>query len=258
MTETLLTFGLITDLHYASASYGDRDCPGALARFYVTLDNYAKAGIHLVFNLGDAVDSAPSLQQEINLVDEVRDACASFPGQVQHVIGNHDVQMLSKSEFLRLMDCQPEPYYSFYAGTVHCIVLDGNCHEDGSDFCRGNFQWDDAWISAEQLTWLANDLAAHAGCPTLVFCHECLDDELYEGAPDPHVVGNAPEVRHILKEASTVKGVFCGHYHHGRRRSLDGIPYITMPAMCIEQQRTSLVVMLLDDGLLKVEYLLQH
>ena len=241
----LLTVGLFTDAHYGPLPYGDRDCPGSLQRLRAALAGFAAAGVALAINLGDAVDSAPTVAEELALCAEVREACAAFPGQVRHVIGNHDVQMLSKAEFLAALGAPAEPYYSFEAGGVHCAVLDGNCHADGTDFCRGDFSWDEAWISEEQLAWLAGDLAAAGDRPTLVFCHECLDDFLWEGKPDPHVVRNAPAVRKLLREAG-VRAVFQGHYHHGRRRTVDGIPYITLPALATGEHAA--VVTVYDDG----------
>ena len=241
----LITLGLFTDAHYGPHPYADRDCPGSLARLRTALAGFAAAGISLVVNLGDAVDSALSGADDRALCAEVREACAGFPGQVRHVIGNHDVQTLGKAEFLAAVGVPPEPYYSFDAGGVHCIVLDGNCHEDGTDFFRGDFSWDDAWVSEAQLHWLEDDLTRATGRPALVFCHECLDDFLWEGDPDPHVVGNAPAVREILRRAG-VRAVFQGHYHDGRRLAVDGIPYVTLPSLATGEH--AVIVKLYEEG----------
>jgi len=246
----LLTLGLFTDAHYGPVPYADRDCPGALARMRAALAEFAAAGVPLVVNLGDAVDGG----DEKALCAEVREACAAFPGQVRHVIGNHDVQTLSKAEFLAAIGAPPEPCYSFDAGGVHCAVLDGNCHADGTDFCRGDFYWDEAWISEAQLAWLADDLAMAGDRPALVFCHECLDDYLWEGGPDPHVVRNAPAAREVLRRAGNVRAVFQGHYHTGRRLEVDGIPYITLPALAIARsmEECAAMVMVSADGSVRV------
>jgi alkaline phosphatase len=244
-TVPLLTFGLFTDAHYGPEPYGDRDCPGALARLRAALDGFASAGVPLVVNLGDAVDGALSGVDDAALCAEVREVCAAFPGEVRHVVGNHDVQTISKAEFLAALGAPPAPYYSFDAGGAHCVVLDGNCHADGTDFCRGDFSWDEAWISEEQLGWLAADLAAVGDKPALVFCHECLDDALWEGKPDPHVVRNAAVVRELLREAG-VRAIFQGHYHHGRRLTVDGIPYITLPALAVGEY--AIIVTVYEDG----------
>lgn len=227
----LLTLGLFTDVHYGPEPYADRDCPGSLARLRKALASLATAGATLAVNLGDAVDGANSGADETALCMEVRAACGTFPGQVRHVIGNHDVQTLSKAEFLAAIGAPPEPYYGFDAGGVRCIVLDGNCHADGADFCRGNFTWEDAWISEAQLRWLADELAAVGDRPAIIFCHECLDDCQWDGEPGPHVVGNAPAVREVLRRAGNVRAVFQGHYHAGRRLVVDGIPYLTLPSL---------------------------
>lgn len=249
VSTPILTLGLFTDAHYGPAPYADRDCPGALGRLRAALAGFAAAGVSLVVNLGDAVDGA-----DLALCAEVREACAAFPGQVRHVIGNHDVQALSKAEFLAVMGAPPEPYYSFDAGGAHCVILDGNCHADGTDFCRGNFSWDESWVSASQLEWLADDLAAASDKPALVFCHECLDDFLWNGDPDPHVVRNAIAVRKVLRRAGNVRAVFQGHYHAGRRLMVDGIPYITLSALAIARsmEECAAMVMVSADGSVRV------
>ncbi len=224
--ESTFSFGLVTDLHYGMSAYGNRDCPGALARLHATLAAFADARIELVVNLGDAIDDAPSVAAELALCAEVRKAFDAFPGEVLHVIGNHDVAMLSKTEFLAAMGSRYPAYYSLDVFGVHFVLLDGNCREDGTDFDRGNFSWDNAWVSPAQMEWLADDLAA-VNRPTLLFCHECLD----ETADDPHVLRNAPDVRSVLRRHPNIHAVFHGHYHPGRHTSIDGIPCHTLPAL---------------------------
>jgi 3',5'-cyclic AMP phosphodiesterase CpdA len=253
MPDAPLAFGLLTDTHYAPAAYGNRDCPGALARLQTTLDAFAAAGVRLVVNLGDAVDDARSVPAELALCVEIRAAFAGFPGSVLHAIGNHDVAMLSKQEFLAAIGSAYPPYYSLDYVGVHLIVLDGNNHEDGSDFCRGDFSWDEAWITEAQLRWLEQDLDAAAHRPTLIFCHECLD----ESTDDPHVVRNASDVRQLLRGHSNIRGIFQGHYHPGRRRTLHGIPSLTLPALAtgVGNEPVGAIVTLETTGALTVRML---
>jgi hypothetical protein len=248
----LLTVGLVTDIHYAPAGYGNRDCPGALARLRVTLQIFEDACIPLVINLGDAVDDAPSVAAELTLCASVCAVFAAFPGTVLHAIGNHDVAMLSKTAFLTAIDNITPPYFRQDIGGVRVIVLDGNCHADGSDFDRGDFAWDDAWIAPAQVAWLAGELAA-ADRPVLLCCHECLD----ESTDDPHVVRNAAEIRQLIHDSGVVRGVFQGHYHAGRRRVMDGIPYITIPSVATGagDEPVGAIVTLYHDGRIDVQTL---
>ncbi|HOF86965.1 MAG TPA: metallophosphoesterase [Armatimonadota bacterium] len=227
MTSAAVFFGLVTDTHYGPTAYGNRDCPGALGRLRATLDAFAAAGVALVVNLGDAIDTAPTAAAELALCAEVRAAFDAFPGAVLHVIGNHDVAMLGKAEYLAAVGSRHPAYYSLDLHGMHLIILDGNCHEDGTDFDRGDFSWDDAWLSPAQIQWLEDDLAAAADRPTLLFCHECLD----ASTDDPHVLRNAPEIRRLLRRHPAVRAVFQGHFHPGRQTRIAGMPCHTLPAL---------------------------
>jgi 3',5'-cyclic AMP phosphodiesterase CpdA len=149
------------------------------------------------------------------------------------VLGNHDVGRLTKEEFLELCGAGRPSRYSFDVRGVHFVVLDGNCHADGSDFRAGGFSWDDAWVSAAQIEWLARDLEAADDRRAVVLCHENIDHRLWNGALDPHVVRDAARVRQVLETAGNVAAVVQAHYHPGLRTVQNGIPYICLRAMVV-------------------------
>lgn len=221
-----VAFGLVTDIHFSRTAYGNRDCPGALERLRATLSAFTDNGISLVINLGDAIDDAPTMAVELALCAEIRAVFDAFPGTVLHVIGNHDVAMFSKAEYRDAIGSATPPYYRHDDHGVRLLMLDGNCHADGRDFDHGDFAWDDAWIAESQIAWLTVELAA-TDRPVLICCHECLD----ESTDDPHVVRNAAEIRRVIRESGTVRGVFQGHYHPGRRRMVNDIPFVTIPSV---------------------------
>lgn len=251
--QRLLSFGLVSDLHYGPEILGDRDCPGALDRLRLALRDFAVVQAPFIVNMGDAIDRARCFSEALEMCAAVRATYADYPGRVLQVVGNHDVEQLSKDTFLAHMGCRQFPYYSFNVGPLHGVVLDGNCHRDGGDFQLGRFSWDDAWISQDQLRWLKKDLADAGQRHIIVFCHECLDDYTIDGAPDPHIVRNAAAVREILSAAG-VRAVITGHYHYGRQREIDGIPYITLPAAVVARRTDEFasVATLYEDGSLRV------
>jgi len=170
-------------------------------------------------------------------------AFARFRGERLIVLGNHDLVSFSKHVFLAAAHqagCgleRPMPYGSFSRQGVHLVLLDGNCHADGTDFHCGDFDWAEAWVSEAQIAWLADDLRAAQDRPTVIFCHEDLDPRMQGSAPDPrgwvhpNVVRNAAAVRSVLEQAGNVCAVFQGHYHPGLCAIANGIPYVGIAAM---------------------------
>ncbi|MFH1730149.1 MAG: metallophosphoesterase [Planctomycetota bacterium] len=255
--EPLLAFGAFADAHYAPTVYGDRHCEDSLVKLRACIDAFNERELSLAVNLGDCIDTCESKEAELACLAEVAGAVAEFRGERRLVLGNHDLATFTKQEFLD--NCGIDgaaPYYSFDHGGVRFCALDGNCHEDGSDFAAGDFNWADAWVSDEQVRWLEAELAAAADGPAVVLCHESLDHHEWQGELDPHVIGNHEQVRSVIERAGNVAAVIQGHYHPGRRTVVNGIPYITLAAMCVGpglDNNAFAIVSLRYDGSVAVE-----
>jgi len=144
------------------------------------------------------------------------------------VLGNHDMDSLSKSQFLAGVENTGidagRSYYSFDLNGVHFVVLDANYDSDGTDYDHGNFDWTDANIPPAELQWLRRDLAAARGI-AIVFVHQPLD------GTGSYYVKNAADVRQVLEESGSVPAVFQGHRHEGGYSRIRGIHYYTLKAM---------------------------
>jgi 3',5'-cyclic AMP phosphodiesterase CpdA len=224
-------FGVVTDCHYA-----DADAVGT--RFYrESIDKLAECvarmnaeDVDFLIELGDFKDqNRPPVEEKTLLyLRDIEAAFQQFKGPTYHVLGNHDMDSLSKPQFLsHVENTGIDPgcsYYSFDARGLHCIVLDANYKADGSDCDHGNFNWQDANIAARELDWLRQDLAG-SNDPAIVFVHQLLD-----GA-DSVCVRNAAQVRAILERSGRVLAVFQGHLHEGRYLRIDGIHYYTLHAL---------------------------
>ncbi|MHC4116547.1 MAG: metallophosphoesterase family protein [Planctomycetota bacterium] len=224
-------FGVVTDCHYA-------DAKAAGTRFYrqsldklsecVELTNSEK--VDFLIELGDFKDqdSPPAEQKTLSYLEAAEKVFQRFEGPTYHVLGNHDLDSISKGQFLsRVENTNIDParsYYSFDANGLHCVVLDANYKSDGADYDHGNFDWTDANIPAAELAWLEQDLAA-ATSPTVVFTHQLLD-----GTGSVYVK-NASQVRKILEASGKVTAVFQGHHHAGSYRRIAGIHYCTLKAL---------------------------
>jgi len=68
-----------------------------------------------------------------------------YDGPVYHVLGNHDMDSISKRDFLSHTKnhgkAEGKSYYSFVYNRLKFIALDANYNEDGSDYDSGNFDW---------------------------------------------------------------------------------------------------------------------
>ncbi|MCJ7859622.1 calcineurin-like phosphoesterase C-terminal domain-containing protein [Corynebacterium kalidii] len=183
-----------TELGYAA-----RGVPADLA----ARDDYAGCGVLL---LGDNVGDDLSLNQDM------KQLYADANGPVRALPGNHDIDYDAADDTNSTDTYRRDfgaPYYSYDVGDVHVVALDNIVYhgDDGT----GNGGYDEK-ISAEQLTWLRNDLAtvdddtrvvvaAHA--PIVNYTEVVTDNaaELYEilaDRPDAVTVGGHTHTRESL------------------------------------------------------------
>ncbi|MCE7996075.1 MAG: hypothetical protein HEP71_29115 [Roseivirga sp.] len=226
-------FGLVSDSHYA-----DREESGI--RFYresaekmkACVDVMNQEKVDFMIHLGDFKDQdpEPDEQRTMQYLRDFEAIYAEFKGPRYHVLGNHDMDSLSKSQFQSMIENtgidEPETFYSFDKGDYHFVVLDACFNPDGSPYDHDNFQWFDANVPQEQLDWLDKDLKATEK-PTIVFVHQMLED-IENGK---HHIKNFAKVRAILEESGKVSAVFQGHKHEERHKLINDIHYYTILGM---------------------------
>ena len=224
-------FGIVTDCHYADADpVGTRFYRESLSKLSECVDRMNAEKVDFLIELGDFKDEnrPPAEEKTLSHLQKVEAVFQRFRGPRYHVLGNHDMDSISKQQFLSRVENtgidSGRSYYSFGLKGLHCIVLDANYKSDGSDFDHGNFDWTDANIPATELDWLQQDLAASRG-PVIVLIHQLLD-----GTGSVYV-RNAPEIRQILEASDRVLAVFQGHHHPGAYSYIDGIHYYTLKGM---------------------------
>lgn len=146
---------------------------------------------------------------------------------VHYCLGNHDFDGLSHADVLGALD-MAEGYYSFDAGGLHFVVLDGNyeADDDSSAYNDGAFDLESTYINPTQRAWLTADLAG-TELATVIFIHQRLDGT---GAA---YVDNAADVRAILESSAKVPLVIQGHQHDNAHNLINGIHYVTMMAMTV-------------------------
>jgi len=223
----VVRFGVVTDVHYAdidpSGARTYRESPAKLAEC-VRVMNERQA--EFVVELGDFKDQdkTPDPARTRQYLERIESVLAGFHGPRYHVLGNHDVDSLSKQEFLgRVVNTGVVPNatrYTFVRRGIRFVVLDANHKSDGTDYDRGNYEWADSNIDAAQLQWLRATLASSRE-PVVVMVHQQLDGT---GA---YYVKNAADVRAVLERAGNVIAVLQGHRHEGGFSGINGIPYFT-------------------------------
>jgi predicted MPP superfamily phosphohydrolase len=229
--KALLRFGIVTDAHYADAN------PGGKRHYRESLPKMAECvalmneqKVDFLIELGDLKDQAkpPAEKSTLAYLRAIEGAFQKFKGSAYHVLGNHDMDSISKAQFLAVATNTGIPrtssYYSFDLKGLHFVVLDANYRADGSDYNAGNFQWTDANVPKAELAWLRADLAA-ASRPVVAFVHQQLDGK------GSHYVKNARDVRLALQKHKNVLAVFQGHNHAGHYSRIEGVHYYTLKAM---------------------------
>lgn len=255
-SKTKLSFGIVTDAHYADTDpRGARQYRESTAKMTecVALMNDEK--VDFLIELGDFKDQGTPATEETTLkyLSTIEKVYGKFNGPRYHVLGNHDVDSISKEQFLARVEntgiAKGSTYYSFDSKGFHLVVLDANFTADGADYDHGRFNWTDANVPLEQLDWLTKDLASTSK-PVIVFVHQQLDVTGSTG------VKNAAEVRQVLQNSKRALAVFQGHHHPGHYSHIEGIHYYTLKAMVDgvgERNNSYAIVEVQDDNSIVVK-----
>ena len=227
--------GRVADPHVA-------DLPDAIGRRYRLaagrVEAAAKAlraeGAELHDELGDLKDRGPNEADTLANLAAAAGALRAFGGPVVPVLGNHDVDCISKARFLRGfaeglgLPEPPAPFGAFDVRGVRFVRLDCDFFPDGRELDVGDRNHRDCTVPPDQVAWLRETLTAAPG-PCVVFCHSPLTGDW------DSVVTNGAEVRAAMEEAGGVVAVFQAHTHADAFKRIEGIPYCTVPSICHDE-----------------------
>ena len=216
--------GLMTDLHYADkAPTKTRFYREALSKLDEAVAVMNREAPAAVVELGDFIDQADSVDQEIEWLKVMESYFAKLSVPRHYVLGNHCVGTLTKKEFADHTQSSGG-HGSFEIAGATFLMLDACFRGDGTPYGRKNFDWKDANLPDSELSWLEGELTKASG-PVIVFAHQRLDHE------SAHCVRNAPAVRNLFEKSGKVAAVFQGHSHKNDYQQVAGIHYITLVAM---------------------------
>ena len=256
--KPLIRFGMFSDVHYANReSAGTRFYNQSLAKVQEAVDRMNQEKLDFLIELGDFKDqeAVPNEVNTLKFLTDIETVFQKFNGPTYHVLGNHDMDGISKQQFLERVDNTNIPksqsYYSFNRKGIHFVVLDGNFTKSGKAYDHGNYTWDDASISTEEIEWLKSDMKSNK-FPVIVFIHQMLEPS----KSAKHAVQNATEVRQILEQSKNVLCVLQGHVHEEIYNRINGIHYYSVNAVIEGDGAENNAYMIVDvykDGSLKID-----
>ncbi len=224
-----MKIGLFADAHYCHAEVlcGTRRPSLSLSKIREAMEAFRAENVDICICLGDLTDHAPEDTKEsvAACFHEALDVIRSYNIPFYLVPGNHDYIMLTADE-LEKRGIKIPPYTISVDG-YQLIFLDANYRGDGRRFDVAGVEWTDSNLPGEQRAFLKATLE-NVDEKFIVCIHENLDPFVEEH----HVVKNAEEIRKIIQNSDKVQMVLQGHYHFGAEHTVDGIPYVTLPAMC--------------------------
>ncbi|MFT6055162.1 MAG: alkaline phosphatase [Roseivirga sp.] len=255
-----IRFGLITDSHYADrATQGTRFYRQSLDKMSECIQVFNDEKVDFVIHLGDFKDEDPNQRTEDTLryLNAIEAEFARFNGPRFHCIGNHDVDSITKQQFLANIKNTGIPkdksYYAFDQKGFHFVVLDANFDSNGNDhFYKEGANWQDTNIPKMQRDWLINDLE-QTKLPTIVFCHHPLFEYML-GASTMHVQ-DYESIQKIMVKSGKVKASIHGHVHEEKYAHLEGIQYISQLGMVDNDglENNSFAIITCNDSELQIE-----
>lgn len=221
-----MKLGIFTDPHYSSQTltcsrrYNSR----SLEKIRQACAAFSQAGCDLVLCLGDLIDREDSHEKEIQNLSAAGAVLRASGIPTVCLMGNHDAFAFTPEEFYAILGPDFLPTDRL-AGDKHLLFLDA-CHfRTGAHYRPGDSDWTDTFYPhAAALEARLSELSGDV----YIFLHQNVDPEI----PSNHCLSNAPQLRDIFLRSGKVRGVFQGHYHRGHRSIQSGIPYVTFPAMC--------------------------
>ncbi len=226
-----MKIGIFTDPHYSSAEVtcGNRYNSKSLKKIDEALGYFTEEKCDLVICLGDLIDKEEVHNEEIANLKKVSDVFSKYKIKIYAVLGNHDGFAFDEDEFYKVLGEQYRPE-NIYCESGNLIFIDACYYKSGVHYRRGFSDWTDTFYpKTDEL----RTILAEADGDSYIFMHQNIDPNIR----GDHRLSNDAEVREILEKSGKVKAVFQGHYHLGCESEINGIRYVTYPAMCVAEQR---------------------
>jgi len=222
-----MKLGLFTDPHYSSLTVTCVTRRPSLSLGKMKEAFAAMADCDLILCLGDLIDDCGDPGKNREILAQAADLFQSSPIPAYSLMGNHDYHAFTREAFQEIAgSVTPPPVLRLCGKTL--LFPDSAYREDSISYSGNPFDWTDSFLPEAELDFLRTTLADPETADACVFLHQNLDPDVEMH----HIIKNAAAAREILTSSGKVKTVFQGHYHPGHENEIDGIRYITLPAMC--------------------------
>jgi len=161
-----------------------------------------------VVTVGDTIEGLhdATAQAEWQEMERILEPYRRFP--IYFTPGNHDIWSAASERLFRQHAAHP-PHYSFDQGPAHFTILDNSRSDE---------------LSAAELTFLEEDLKAHAARPVkFIISHRpswLINVALHNPNFDLHRLARKYGVQYVI----------AGHVHEMLRFELEGVTYLSMPS----------------------------
>jgi alkaline phosphatase len=262
---------LATDSHYAlKDDLGDKCYSDALLKMEEFVKTVNTLDCDFAIHLGDFKDEdlVPNEKSTLEYLRKMESEFSKFKGHRFHCLGNHDLDRITKKQFLEIAENSgnrvgeveanfsnnsKSGHYSFDLNSLRFIVLDANFDEAGKDhFFRNGGDWEKPWIPPFELKWLKETLD-NSPFPCILFIHHPVYAYVKNGH-SYHVV-NHMGVRAVLESSGKVLAVLNGHMHEEMFQEINGIRYLALNSMLEGTfvQRNCFYVLELDSDHLQID-----
>ena len=222
-----MKIGIFSDSHYSSVKVnGNRYNSQSLRKIKEAYDLFKKEECELVVCLGDLIDTEPTQEKEISNLREIAQVIRASGMQTVCVMGNHDAFALTPETFYETLGFSHVEELSVDGRRL--LFLDACYFKDGRHYAPGDSDWTDTFFPAEKEL---REKLSEGSQDTYIFVHQSIDPAIRRD----HRIFNADSLVTTIRESGKVKTVFQGHYHPGIESEYDGIRYITLPAMCEQE-----------------------
>lgn len=234
--DNSLRFALATDSHFSEKeALDDKHYADSLLKMEEFVKTVNDLNCAFAVHLGDFKDEdlVPDPAATLDYLQRMEEEFSNFKGKRFHCIGNHDLDSITKKQFLHHIENSGidtgNSYYSFELGSVKFIVLDANFNSEGEDhFFQEGGNWEEPFLPEGELKWLEEELE-NSPHSCFVFCHHPLFAYVKNG--HHYHVTNYLEVRRVLEESGKVIAVFNGHMHEEMFHEINAIQYLAMNSM---------------------------
>lgn len=189
--------------------------------------------VDFLVNLGDLIRSE-NKASDIARYPRVLNSFKNLSCPVLHLVGNHEIKAMTLGEVEKIWKSSGFDQLSYGIrefDTLRILWLGLEIDEHQYVMRR---------LPEAQLQWLRNTLNQSTK-PAIVLTHCAIDDHnvdgnfFYEAYDNRQKIAlfleNQDAVRQIISKSGCVKAVLQAHLHYFHIKEIDGIPYITCPAM---------------------------